>query len=415
VPSQFATVVAPSDLSWLGIGREAYAGTPVLPADVVPVDGDAYEPEDTPTFLHDRGVRAAMGGEFGAVPGPQAATFTFGGPLFLDSWGYFLDNLFGDLSAVTSGTSTIGTPRALENALPIGATSLNVNASLGLIGAGNLVQIADGAASEIVLATAVAGGTAVSFTGTPCRFAHNTNATAAVVLSANSYAHTFAVLNNGTGQGPTHTLTDWTGLTTTVGARAYPSAVVAQLDLTGDSTGLVMSKVSGASWLSAPSASAPSAPGGYAPPLASWRSTVTLGGTQIPDVGQWAVSFKRQLMIYWGAGNAQTPYVIARGPLTITGGLDYTVPSDESPLTLMTSGAQPALAISVSNGLTGASALSMTITGSQTQAVTAKPIRGETLVGYQDTWVAIDNPTDVGGTGLLGPGTVVIVNSVATY
>ncbi len=413
MPSQYAPAVAPSALSWLGIGREAAAGSPVLPAAAVPVDSDSYEPEDTPAFLHDQGIRATMGTEFGVIPGVQSATFTFGGPLFLDSWGYFLDNLFGDLSGVSNGT--LGAARSLAAPLAVGATSLAVPASLGTVSVGSVIQIADGSASEVVTVTSFTGGTAVRFTGTPCRFAHTTAATAALQTADGGYQHTFALLNSGTGQPPVHTLTDWTGLTPGVNARAYASAAVAQLDLSGDSMGLIMAKAAGVSWLSAPAAAAPTVPPGFAPPLASWRSAVTLGGTPVLDAGQWAVSCRRQLVLYWNAGNAQAPYVIARGPLTITGGLDYTVPSDEGPLNAMLADGPLPLAITASNGLAGASALTMTITCSQVQAVKAKPIRGDTLIGYQDGWVAIDNSIDVGGSGGLGPGTVTLINETATY
>lgn len=410
---QYAPAVAPSALSWLGIGREPVAGSPVLPAAAVPVDSDGYEPEDTPAFLHDQGIRATMGAEFGVIPGVQSATFTFGGPLFLDSWGYFLDNLLGDLSTISSGT--LGTARSLAAPLAVGATSLAVSVSLGTVSVGSVIQIADGSASEVVTATSFTGGTAVSFAGTPCRFAHTTAATAALQTADGGYQHTFALLDSGTGQPPVHTLTDWTGLTPGVSARAYASATVAQMDLSGDSMGLIMAKVSGMSWLSVPAASTPPAPPGFAPPLASWRSAVTLGGAPVLDAGQWAVSCRRQLVLYWNAGNAQAPYVIARGPLAITGGLDYTVPSDEGPLNLMLADGPLPLAITAGNNLTGASALTMAITCSQVQAVKAKPIRGDTLIGYQDGWVAIDNSTDTGGSGGLGPGTVVLGNNIAAY
>ncbi len=414
VPSQFAPLVAPSAQSWAGIGRENYTGTPVMPTAAVPVDPDAYEPEDTPVFLHDQGVRATMGGLFGTVLGPLDATFSFGFPLYLDSAGYWLDNVLGDLSTVAFlGAGTPGAP--LSNPLTVGATSLNTGSSFGAVGPGSIIQINDGAASEVVTATSGTAGTAASFTGTPCRFAHSTSAIASLATAAISYTHTFALLNSGSGQPATHTITDWTGLTPTVGARAYPSAVVAQLDLTGDAAGLVMAKVAGVSWLSAPAAAVPVVPGAFTAPPASWASTITLGGQPVLDAGEWAVSFKRQVAIYWGAGNAQTPYIIARGPLTVTGGLDYTVPSDEGPLEAMLAAGPLPLAITVGNGLPGSAALSMTIACSQVQAVKAKPARGETLIGYQDEWVAVDNLADVGGSGGLGPGTVTLVNETATY
>jgi len=414
----YATSFQPSTQSFLGIAREAFttpgsAVTPVMPVATIPVDGDAYEPEDTPDFLRDDSLRDIMSGLYGETLGPESATFSYGGPFYLDSYGYLLDNVFGDLSTVSGGT--LGTAQHLAAGVAAGATALTTGVSLGAVTTGSIIQITDGAASEVVVATSGSTGTSVNFTATPTRFAHTTAATAALQTAASTYTHTFAQLNSGSGQPPTHTLTDHTGLTATVGARAYASSVVTELALTADASGLIMAKLSGVSCLSAPAASTPAAGASFTQPLAGWVSTVAVGGAPVLGVGQWTVTFTRELIVYWPASGSQTPWVFARGPLTVTGGLDYTVPSDETPLTQMLSGTPTAVSIAASNGLGGSSALSMTVSMTQAQFVKAKPVRSAVVIGYTDQWEAIANATDKGGSGGGGPATVTLVNAQAAY
>ena len=407
-----ASIVYPSPNSWLGIGREPFAGSPVPPANTVPISG-TYEPEDTPAFLRDTNLRAVQAGLFGETMGPQSSKFSFGGLAFLDTDGFWLDNVFGDLSTVSNGT--LGTAQALTGALSVGDTSLAVGVSLGAVTTGSVIQIADGAASEIVIATAGSSGTAVNFAGTPCRFAHPVTATAALQTAASSYSHTFAALNSGSGQPPVHTLTDFTGITAGVGARSYASAAVASLDLTGNAGEALTRAVSGLGFLSAPAASAPVANPTSAPPVANWRCTVSVGGIPVYSVGEWSCSLRRDLVIYFSAQGGLAPYVIARGNLSATFSLDYTVAVSEAPLTQLLSGGLTPLVLTLSNGLSGASALSIAITASQAKTVAAKPVRGAEVIGYSTGWETVANSTDVGGSGGSGPCTVTLVNAIATY
>jgi len=87
--------IYPGVLSWLGVGRELTVGTPVVPVITHPVEQNQFEPEDTPKFLKDNAIRGVMADLFYETLGVESATFSFGGPNFLDSHGYFLDNLFG--------------------------------------------------------------------------------------------------------------------------------------------------------------------------------------------------------------------------------------------------------------------------------------------------------------------------------
>ena len=328
------------------------------------------------------------------------------------------DNVFGDLSSTSNGT--LGTARGITVAIPVGGTVATTGTvSIGTVTTGSVVQLGDGAASEIFVATAGSSGTIVYFTENPARFAHGTTSTLALETAAVNYSHKFALLNSGGGysgaQPPTHTLFDYTSLTPTVGARAYPSACVSQMDFTGNAEQLLMQKVTGNSWVSAPAGTTPTNTTQFSVPVANWRSTVTIGGTAVYDVGEWAASFKRQLQIYWTAQGTTNPFIIARGGLNATFTVNFTVAQDETPLGLMLSSGPQSVAFAVSNGGTLSTLQSLTINATTAQFIKSKIDRNAVLVGYQNEAEAIANTTDVGGTGGLGPATVTLVNAIPTY
>ena len=70
--------------------------------------GGQFEPEDMPRFLKDKAIRGAMTDLFYETLGVESAQFSLGGPNFLDSHGYFFDNVFGDLSTTGSGAGEPG-------------------------------------------------------------------------------------------------------------------------------------------------------------------------------------------------------------------------------------------------------------------------------------------------------------------
>ena len=108
VTGTIPSTVAPSSKSWLGVGRELVPGlSPVLPTNTIPLDMSSYQPEDTPKFLHDEAIRGVMAQLYNDILGVEDATFSFGGPMFMDVGGFWIDNTFGDLSS--TGTSAAST------------------------------------------------------------------------------------------------------------------------------------------------------------------------------------------------------------------------------------------------------------------------------------------------------------------
>ena len=67
------------------------------------------------------------------------------------------------------------------------------------------------------------------------------------------------------------------------------------------------------------------------------------------DVGEFSVSFKRQTQVYWTVQGSQTPFVIARGPLTMDGTIQYDPTNNEFPLDYMLLNAQAPMTIICAN------------------------------------------------------------------
>lgn len=410
------SVIYPSQRSYLGIARELTAGTPLTPTNTIPVDRNAYQPEDTPKYLPDEAIRGAMAVLFNEVTGVVNSTFSFGAPNFLDVDGFWLDNAFGDLSSTSQGTLGTQTP-TFATATAIGATNVGLSSSIGAtVPTGSVIQINDGAASEVVVTTAGSSSQTIFFTGDPLRFAHTTSATAQLQSGAAAgYTHVFSLLNTGTGQPPTHTLTDYTGITPSVGARAYPCACVAQIDISGNAEQLLEFKVSGEAFLSAAAGTTPALSTSFVIPVPNWQSTVTIAGTPTYNIGEWSITLSRQLQIYWTAQNAQTPYIIARGGLGAKGAFTFSVAINENPLTSILTQNYQTVVIAISNGLAGANLLSMTFQASKVQFIKARPERNAVLIGFSNEWEAVANTTDVGGSGGLSPCKVTLQNNLATY
>ena len=458
--------IYPGVLSWLGIARELTAGTPVLPVYTQPLDQGSFEPEDTPKFLQDKAIRGAMTDLFYETLGVESSTFSFGGPNFLDTHGYFFDNVFGDLST-TAGTITTVLATVSSGGAPVGALTIPTGAVNAAGTAGSVIQIGTALTgnqvsylNEVLTIASTTGSSIIVVQ--PLRFAHSTavtsNGTAAtgntivslVPATTASYTHRFSALNSQLGYGgafgaqpPTHTFTDVTNIvnvfggatvgsttfpSSTVnpyGARWYPFSVLKNIDFAGNAEQLLGIKMAGDSFISAPipSGTAPALNVTGARPIPNWNSTVTMLGYTIASsglyngIGEFSVSFKRQTQVYWTVQGSQTPYVIARGPLTMDGTIQFDPTNNEMPLDLMLSNAQGPMSISCTNaGIPNAGTpFTLTFNASQVANIKSKIMRSKALIGYGNTFEGVGNATDVGGSGGLGPGTITLVNNIPTY
>jgi hypothetical protein len=307
--------------------------------------------------------------------------------------------------------------------------------------AGATIQIGAGSTAEVVVISATAASNVVGFTNNPLRFTHPTAQT--VQTAGTPFTHKFAALNSPLGYGgaygaqpPTHTFTDVTNIvnvftnatygtapTNTYGARMYPSAVLKSLDFSGNAEQLISIKMSGDSWLSQVAGTAVTNVTTNSRPIPNWNSVVTVAGNTVSSTGAYAgignfsLSAKRATQTYWIVAGTQTPYIIARGPLTMDGQIDWDPTNSETPLDLMLLNAQAPMTITVSNsGIPNSGTpFTLTFTMSQVANVKSKITRSKALISYSNTYDAVANATDTGGSGGLGPGTIQLINNTPTY
>jgi hypothetical protein len=408
-----------------------------VPVITHPVEQNDYSPEDMPKFLDDKAIRGSMTDLFYKTLGVESAQFSFGGPNFLDSHGYFFDNVFGDLSTVGS---SLANPATVSGTLAVGATNCTLSAAPPVsYTAGASVQIGVSPTAEVFIISSTAASNVVNWgTGTsayPLRFAHATGAT--VQTCGTPFTHKWASLNSPLGYGgaygaqpPTHSLTDTTNIvntftnatygtapTNTFGARIYPSAVLKSLDFSGSAEQLLSIKMAGETFLSQVAGTAVTNVTTNSRPVPNWNSTVTILGTQINQIGNFALSVKRATQTYWTVQGTQTPEIIARGPLTMSGSIGWDPTQTEQPLDMMLLNAQGPMVIVASNtGIPNSGTpFTLTFTMSQVANIKSKIARSKLLIGYDNSYEAVANATDAGGSGGLGPGTITLVNNTPVY
>ena len=195
--------VYPGVLSWLGMARELTAGTPLVPVVTQPLDQASYEPEDMPHFLDDKAVRGSMTDLFYKTLGVEQGTFSFGAPNFLDTQGYWFDNVFGDVSTVGSNQAN---PATVSGGIAVGATSCTLAAAPpSSYTAGATIQIGAGATAEVVVVGSTSASSVVTFAisaageAYPMRFTHATGTT--VQTCGTPFTHRFSALNSPLGYG----------------------------------------------------------------------------------------------------------------------------------------------------------------------------------------------------------------------
>lgn len=232
------------------------------------------------------------------------------------------------------------------------------------------------------------------------------------VTGTGPYAHTFSLLNSGDAQPPAHTFVDRQGITATVGARAYAYGCLSELTISGNATGLCSVEAKVTAYGSAAAASAPTNVSTTEPVLPAWRSVVSVAGSAAP-VREWSFTITRALTPDMLADGTQNPNSIARGNLTVSGKLTFAA-RNEQPLLDFLAATQQAVSVVIDNGLTGSDARKLTLTCTKAVYDTEGMVR-QTPIGWEMSFKAIANPTDVGASGGRGPITALLNNAVTTY
>jgi hypothetical protein len=238
---------------------------------------------------------------------------------------------------------------------------------------------------------------------------------------AGPYTHAVSTLNSGTAQPSSLTLIDWQGPTATTFSRVYTGCQLSELVIKGnpESTFLEWS-FKGQGWASS---DYPTSPPSFSPstdaPFAAWRTGIGLGGTfaGAPNstIREWEVTITRAQKPIWTSQNAQTPYIIQRGAVTVAGNARFAAPADETALDYMLNNSQPQMQILTDNG--GATTAHRRVTLDMLLAAfdTVETDRSEEIVSYASTFKAMANTTNAGASLGYSPIKATIINNTASY
>jgi hypothetical protein len=235
-------------------------------------------------------------------------------------------------------------------------------------------------------------------------------------------SHAFSVLNSGSAQPAALTVADYQGPPASTQTRLWPGVCLSELTLKGNAaSSLVEWSGKGVGWLSSVAGATPTAAPTAEPPMAAWRTAIGIGGvasggTQVKVIDEWEFTITRAVSVEFTAQNSQSPFYIQRGPVGMNGSFHFSKPADEvAAITPLLSNSQPQVQILLSNGGAAGALRTLTIDMAKTAWDTSKINRGDEAVGYDTTWKAIANTTNVGASGGYSPGKVTLQNTVASY
>jgi hypothetical protein len=382
---------ASSILSAVGIGKEAPAtpGTAVPPTFWIPVHAGP-KPLDKQAMLEDKGWRGSFTEDYDFVVGPYHTEYDYAGDVFTDAVGWPLAGVLGDVQVTGTTTTPTGT---LSAASVVGATAVQSTVSFP---SGTQIQVDAGNLAEIVTTTGVPTGAGPFTIPVPAlKYAHagpTPGPAAAITAVTTPYTHTFALLNSGTGQPPTYTVTDFYAVNT----RQYPGYLFTDVAFKFAGDGLVTYTAKGMGY---PSAVITKPVPSYSTErvIAGLTGTVQIGGTTTTILLSGDVNIKRTSHIIQPVNGIQAPRNIWGGKVTATGKM-VLVMEDDSQLTNYLTNAQPGFDLNYSFG-TGATARQFRLHCSRAVYKDANIVRGKDYVEIDVGFTAKATSLDVGPSG----------------
>jgi hypothetical protein len=413
-----ASAVVPVARRAIGLAPEPAPGQVTLPTYTFP--STTFTPVDKITYLEDMAWRNAMAALYNVIQGVRIADVSMGGPFFCDGIGHPLTSILGDYWQSVNGTA--GTATTLSSGSAIGATSISTANSVSA----NTV-IAIGAlgtnAEEVRTVTNVSGSGPYTLTLSSALYqAHGSGVAVTPYSAVTNYTHNWALLNSGTGAGGwaqaqprTYTLTDYTGVPATVGARQYAYAVWSEVTITSNPAGLLDWDSKITAFASAIAGSTPTIAPTAVPPQAAWDTSVTIGGTPIYNNSEFKLTLARKLEPMYTNSGQQDPSAIPRGTLAASVGMNFDPAFDESQLNYYLQNTQPTLVLTANNNLAGAAQSILTITANQAAFNTAAITDQKEVFGFDQNALLVANTTNVGPSGGYSPLTISLTNAVVSY
>lgn len=388
---------AATPLSYVGIAKEAVRGTGIAPTQFVPVK--TITPEDVVAYLPVEVLKGAFPKVYGDVQGLKHTTFEIQGPFFADQIGFPLMGLLGDVTttasrSVSDGVTTSGSPNVSSATAAFTAADLGKSIGHANIPAGAVIQTVTSGTAVVMSQNSTATGAALT-----------------LVIGPTSW-HVGNVLNSGTGQPTSHTLTDFYGLPGGTPARQYAGIQWHEVQIKFTAEGLLEHTCKATGLVPSLQVAKPAQSFTTVQPNAAWQGLVTIGGTVQGLTADGDITITRMMELVPAMTGTQLYLQVWLGEITAKFKMVVVV-NDDTELTRMLSNTQPSLDLNFSQG-SGLTAQQLVIHATNAAYEKAKPNRGKQWVAYDLEGQFVGNPTDVGASGGFGICTAKLGNALAS-
>jgi hypothetical protein len=219
------------------------------------------------------------------------------------------------------------------------------------------------------------------------------------------YTHAMAVLNTGTGQPPSYTLSDYY----TIATRQFAGVKFTEVGIKFSGDGLLTYSAKAHSLASA-TTTAPTPSFTAVTPVAGWVGAVTIGGSASTILIDGECSIKRPVSVVSTVDGTQAPYSLWSGPVTASGKMTLIMEDDVQLLNYLNN-SQPSLDINYAQGA-GASAVQVKLHMTKCGYSNAEVNRGKDYIELSVDFEAIANTTDAGAGGGYSPIKVTLQNAL---
>ena len=222
--------------------------------------------------------------------------------------------------------------------------------------------------------------------------------------------HVFALLNSGSGQPTSHTITD----VNPVQPREYPGCRYSDLAFKWDAAGLFTWTAKAVGWPSATLA-APSTSTSTLSPFPSWQGALLINSAAVAQLESAEITFKRDgAAALPNVDGSQGPYATHVGGLDVTYKATFIADAEATVHSLYLTGAKPTLDFSVSNAGTGTALAGVAVHASLGTVTKSVLTRGKQWIEYEVEGTFLFNTSDAGASGGSSPCKVTLRNLKAT-
>lgn len=381
--------------SFVGIAKEAIRGTGVAATAFLPVK--TITPEDVKKYLPVEVFKGSFPKVYGEVPGLVNTSFEIAGPIFADTYGWPLAGLLGDITTTASRSVTDGVLNSttLVTSATAAWTQADVGKSISAVGipAGTVIAVVVNGTNITLSQAATASASGVTLTIGPPQW------------------HVINVLNSGTGQPTSHTLTDFYGLTSGSPARQYAGIQWHETQIKFTAEGLLEHTSKATGLIPSAPVSLPVPSFTTVQPTPAWTGLVTIGGTVQGLTADGDVTITRTMELVPALTGTNQYLQVWIGDITSKFKL-VAVVNDDTELNRFRNDNEVPLDLNFSQG-SGATAQQLALHMSTTKWLKVKPNRSKQWVAYDIEGEAYGNVTDVGASGGFGCITGKLGNSIA--